>query len=180
MSQIPVRLSVKQCRHINPDIIDDIKMTECVFYNECLTTADKGKWANFSCRECNAYQEIDAEQKAHDTLWLLALEQAAENAEKGGSAGRKRGTKGANPPLASRLRQIEDAIYETAANEGMDEEDEKVQSIADAVEKKLGGRVVVDREIEFTEDDMSEETWFLLNAGDDELETDELLQAMVC
>jgi hypothetical protein len=101
-----------------PDVTK-VKNLDCTYYNDCMTIARNGDWPGFGCKECQAYVPMEVDQRVSDMLTLNALDTAAENAEKEGCAGRKRGVKpGADAKVKTRkLRVIQGEGQTTPAPE---------------------------------------------------------------
>ena len=116
----PVAISKELAEELaeDPYISEDIKKTDCTFYNACLDQAISGKWKGFACTSCNAYAEADPHQKMMDHLGLACIRKAAEFVEKYGKVHRVRGVKpGADAKRTVKLTVVEDApIADAFAN----------------------------------------------------------------
>lgn len=92
----------------NMGLVNQLKKADCTFYNACLSQADSGNWAGFSCSKCTAYARADQFQAEQDVLALRAAQTAHDQIMKYGKINRIRGVKpGAD---AKRTESVEDDI----------------------------------------------------------------------
>ncbi len=99
MERNPVPLSEQEAKRIyklrftDPTLVLKVKQQDCVFYRSCLDIADKNDWPQFCCTACTAFKAISLEQKKWDFEQCLAIDDAIDNVENTGNAGRRRGVK---------------------------------------------------------------------------------------